>query len=148
MANHTDDGKPNERLVRLDDGEMHVVEDGRASAPALLLIHGTAGSTAWWDPIVPVLAETRRPGGAGVALSESSLSQALIRSVCGREGAARRRRAYGCLSGPGSGLVRRAGVQDGSRPRWTTETFLGALPGPLTPWVVRRRSRAGGTRRC
>ncbi len=72
MANHTDDGKPNERLVRLDDGEMHVVEDGRASAPALLLIHGTAGSTAWWDPIVPVLAETRRPGGAGVALSGTS----------------------------------------------------------------------------
>jgi pimeloyl-ACP methyl ester carboxylesterase len=60
MANHTDDGKPNERLVRLDDGEMHVVEDGRASAPALLLIHGTVGSTAWWDPIVPVLAETYR----------------------------------------------------------------------------------------
>jgi pimeloyl-ACP methyl ester carboxylesterase len=60
MANHTDDGKPNERLVRLDDGEMHVVEDGRASASALLLIHGTAGSTAWWDPIVPVLAETYR----------------------------------------------------------------------------------------
>jgi hypothetical protein len=47
----------------------------------------------------------------------------------------------GALSGPssaglrlvvgsGSGLVRRADVQDVSRPRWTTETFLGALPGP------------------
>jgi pimeloyl-ACP methyl ester carboxylesterase len=61
MANHTDDDrKPRERFVRLDDGEMHVVEDGRPSAPALVLIHGTAGSTAWWDPIVPALAETCR----------------------------------------------------------------------------------------
>jgi hypothetical protein len=41
-----------------------------------------------------------------------------------------------CVGGPtvaggsGSGLVRRAGVQDVSRSRWTIETFLGALPGP------------------
>jgi arylsulfatase A-like enzyme len=42
------------------------------------------------------------------------------------------------LAGSGSGLVRRAGVQDGSRPRWTTETFLGALPGPPV-WSGRRR---------
>jgi pimeloyl-ACP methyl ester carboxylesterase len=44
------------RFMRLVDGDMHVVEDGRPGAPALLLIHGTAGSTAWWDPVVPALA--------------------------------------------------------------------------------------------
>jgi pimeloyl-ACP methyl ester carboxylesterase len=44
------------RFVRLDDGDMHVVEDGRPGAPGVLLIHGTAGSTAWWDPVVPALA--------------------------------------------------------------------------------------------
>ena len=44
------------RFVRLDDDDMHVVEDGRPGAPGLLLIHGTAGSTAWWDPVVPSLA--------------------------------------------------------------------------------------------
>ena len=44
------------RLVRLGDGDMHVVEDGRPGAPGLLLIHGSAGSTAWWDPVVPALA--------------------------------------------------------------------------------------------
>lgn len=44
------------RIVRLADGDMHVVEDGRPGAPALLLIHGTVGSTAWWDPVVPALA--------------------------------------------------------------------------------------------
>ena len=35
---------------------MYVVEDGRPGAPGLLLIHGSAGSTAWWDPVVPALA--------------------------------------------------------------------------------------------
>jgi len=42
--------------VRLDDGDMHVVEDGEPGAPAVLLIHGTVGPTAWWDPVVPQLA--------------------------------------------------------------------------------------------
>ena len=45
-----------DRFVRLDDGDMHVVQDGEPGAPALLLIHGTAASTAWWDPVVPRLA--------------------------------------------------------------------------------------------
>jgi len=46
------DGRP----VPLADGDLHVVEDGRPDAPGLLLIHGSAGSTAWWDPVVPALA--------------------------------------------------------------------------------------------
>jgi pimeloyl-ACP methyl ester carboxylesterase len=37
--------------------EMHVAEDGPHDAPALLLIHGSAGSTAWWEPTVPALAD-------------------------------------------------------------------------------------------
>ena len=44
------------RFVRLDDGDMHVVEDGRPGGPAVLLIHGTAASAAWWDPVIPQLA--------------------------------------------------------------------------------------------
>jgi pimeloyl-ACP methyl ester carboxylesterase len=44
------------RFIRLDDVDLHVVEDGTPGAPGLLLIHGTAGSTAWWDPVVPELA--------------------------------------------------------------------------------------------
>jgi pimeloyl-ACP methyl ester carboxylesterase len=35
---------------------MHVVEDGSPDAPAVLLIHGTGASTAWWDPVVRPLA--------------------------------------------------------------------------------------------
>jgi pimeloyl-ACP methyl ester carboxylesterase len=48
------------RFVRLDDGDMHVVEDGKPGTPALLLIHGTGASTAWWDPVVPRLADACR----------------------------------------------------------------------------------------
>ncbi|HWM97819.1 MAG TPA: short chain dehydrogenase, partial [Streptosporangiaceae bacterium] len=44
------------RFVRLDDGDMHVVADGTPGAPAVLLIHGLAASTAWWDPVIPTLA--------------------------------------------------------------------------------------------
>ena len=57
MAEHmSGDPDADDRFVRLDDGDMHVVEDGRPGAPGLLLIHGTAASTAWWDPVIPQLA--------------------------------------------------------------------------------------------
>ena len=48
------------RFVRLDDGDMHVVQDGPPDGPALALIHGTAASAAWWDPVVPALAAACR----------------------------------------------------------------------------------------
>lgn len=57
MAEHiSGDPDAEDRFVRLDDGDMHVAADGKPDAPALLLIHGTVGSTAWWDPVVPALA--------------------------------------------------------------------------------------------
>jgi pimeloyl-ACP methyl ester carboxylesterase len=57
MAQHTSgDPDAHDRVVRLDDGDMHVVDDGKPGAPALLLIHGTGASTAWWDPVIPSLA--------------------------------------------------------------------------------------------
>ena len=49
-----------DRFVRLDDGDMHLVQDGTPDAAAVLLIHGTAGSVAWWDPVVPPLADAYR----------------------------------------------------------------------------------------
>ena len=45
---------------RLVERDLHVVQDGRPEAPTLLLIHGLAGSTAWWDPVVPILARDFR----------------------------------------------------------------------------------------
>lgn len=47
-------------IVHLPDGDMHVVEDGSPGAPVLLLIHGTAGSTVWWEPIARVLTRSYR----------------------------------------------------------------------------------------
>jgi pimeloyl-ACP methyl ester carboxylesterase len=38
---------------------VHVVEDGSRTAPSMLLIHGTAGSVAWWDPVIPALTQQR-----------------------------------------------------------------------------------------
>jgi pimeloyl-ACP methyl ester carboxylesterase len=43
-------------FVRIDDADMHVVEDGKPDAPALLLIHGSAASLVCWDLVVPTLA--------------------------------------------------------------------------------------------
>ncbi|WP_129843492.1 alpha/beta fold hydrolase [Streptomyces sp. RFCAC02] len=44
----------------LDDGDIHVRQDGPRDAPALLLIHGTASSTRSWDPLVPLLTAAHR----------------------------------------------------------------------------------------
>jgi pimeloyl-ACP methyl ester carboxylesterase len=44
-----------EQIVRLPSGDVHVVQSGPPSAPAVVLLHGTAGSTAWWDPVAPAL---------------------------------------------------------------------------------------------
>jgi len=40
--------------------DIHVREDGPDDAPALVLIHGLAGSTHWWDALVPLLAGSHR----------------------------------------------------------------------------------------
>ncbi|AQZ70542.1 alpha/beta hydrolase [[Actinomadura] parvosata subsp. kistnae] len=47
-------------VLPLDGGSVHVRQDGPRDAPALVLIHGLAGSARWWDPLVPTLAEHHR----------------------------------------------------------------------------------------
>jgi pimeloyl-ACP methyl ester carboxylesterase len=43
-------------IVRLPHGEdLQVHENGPASAPSLVLLHGFAGSLRWWDAITPAL---------------------------------------------------------------------------------------------
>jgi pimeloyl-ACP methyl ester carboxylesterase len=49
-----------DQLVRLDGGDVRVVQSGPIEAPALLLIHGYGASAAWWDPVVPTLADRYR----------------------------------------------------------------------------------------
>jgi pimeloyl-ACP methyl ester carboxylesterase len=43
-------------FIRLDDGDMHIIEDVKPGAPALLLIHASAASSATWDLVAPTLA--------------------------------------------------------------------------------------------
>ncbi|MFG6198121.1 alpha/beta fold hydrolase [Nonomuraea sp. JJY05] len=46
--------------LSLDDGDIHVRQDGPRDAPALLLIHGSASSTRSWDALVPLLTGSHR----------------------------------------------------------------------------------------
>ena len=61
MAEHMS-GDPNTggRFVQLDEGDIHVVQDGKPGAPALLLIQNAAAPLACWDPFVPQLAGAHR----------------------------------------------------------------------------------------
>lgn len=49
------DTRTNDSFVHLEDGAMHIVDQGGPEAPALLLIHGAAASLACWDPVLPAL---------------------------------------------------------------------------------------------
>ena len=44
--------------LSLDDGDIHVCQDGPRDAPALLLIHGSASSARSWDALVPLLTDS------------------------------------------------------------------------------------------
>ncbi|MEU8194716.1 alpha/beta hydrolase [Microbispora amethystogenes] len=46
--------------LSLDDGDIHVCQDGPRDAPALLLIHGSASSARSWDSLVPLLTGSHR----------------------------------------------------------------------------------------
>jgi pimeloyl-ACP methyl ester carboxylesterase len=61
MLNHQPDDltvdRDRDRMISVDGRNVHVVENGPPSAPALLLIHGFASSTIWWDSLVPELSQ-------------------------------------------------------------------------------------------
>jgi pimeloyl-ACP methyl ester carboxylesterase len=79
-------------LVHVDGVSMYVRQDGPPDAPALVLIHGLAGSTAWWDAVVPMLAASHRviridllghgrsdkPAGAGYSIPDQARRVGLI----------------------------------------------------------------------
>ncbi|MEV6389539.1 alpha/beta fold hydrolase [Nocardia xishanensis] len=47
-----------ESTLTVDGQDIHVSQDGRAGNPALVLIHGLAASTRWWDQLVPLLTDS------------------------------------------------------------------------------------------
>ncbi|MET7771151.1 alpha/beta hydrolase [Nocardia sp. NPDC005366] len=44
-----------DQMVHLPTGDIHVISSGVPSADAVVLLHGLAGSTAWWDQVMPAL---------------------------------------------------------------------------------------------
>ncbi|MFE0173200.1 alpha/beta fold hydrolase [Streptomyces sp. NPDC059002] len=48
-----------ESMLSLDNGVLHVCQDGPRDAPALLLIHGSASSSRTWAPLTPLLTDSR-----------------------------------------------------------------------------------------
>lgn len=71
-------------FIPCEEGDIHVRQEGPRDAPALVLVHGLAASTHWWDAIVPELAgayrivridllghgRSAKPGGPGYRLPE------------------------------------------------------------------------------
>ncbi|MEV5535314.1 alpha/beta fold hydrolase [Saccharopolyspora shandongensis] len=43
------------QIVRVPGGDLRVMQEGPPGAPAVVLLHGLAGSTAWWEPVLPGL---------------------------------------------------------------------------------------------
>lgn len=88
-------GASGDSVLRLDGGDVNVRQDGPSDAPALVLIHGLAGSTRWWDRVVPALAQSHhviridllghgqsaKPSGGGYSIPEQGrrVGQALDR---------------------------------------------------------------------
>ncbi|MFI6518203.1 alpha/beta fold hydrolase [Spirillospora sp. NPDC050679] len=71
-------------ILPLEGGNVHVRQDGPRGAPALVLVHGLAGSVHWWDALVPMLSRSHRviridllghgrsakPAGGGYAIQD------------------------------------------------------------------------------
>lgn len=47
-------------IVSVPAGDIHVRVEGPEAAPVLVLLHGFASSTHWWDRVTPALAEGHR----------------------------------------------------------------------------------------
>jgi hypothetical protein len=136
-------------FVRLDDGDMHVVADGKPAAPALLLIHSTGASTAWWDPVVPRLAGAYRVIRVDLPGHGRSSSPA-----GGYDIPTQARRVGAELDRLGAGRVTVIGHSTGGSPRGTRRSRRAAAGRGSHPDAGRppsdRQSAAGlrGTRRA
>ncbi|GLY77100.1 alpha/beta fold hydrolase [Actinoallomurus iriomotensis] len=96
------------RFVQPDDGEVHVVENGRPGAPALLLLSNAAAPPACWDPVVPLLADAHRVIRVDLLRHERGASP-----LGGYDVAAQARRVAAALDGHGVGRVTVVGHSSG-----------------------------------
>jgi pimeloyl-ACP methyl ester carboxylesterase len=54
IALTSDQEPPAISFVPLDGGNIYVRQEGPIGAAALVLIHGLAASTRWWDALIPL----------------------------------------------------------------------------------------------
>ena len=86
---------------------MHIVEDGRPGAPALLLIQNAAAPIALWDPAVPSLADAYR------VIRADLLGSGRSNSAAGYDVPAQASRAGAALDGLGASRVTVIGHSSG-----------------------------------
>jgi pimeloyl-ACP methyl ester carboxylesterase len=91
----------------LDDGDMHVVQDGSPGAPAILLIQNAVTPIALWDPVVPALA------GACHVIRVDLLGRGRSGAAAGYDVSAQARRAGAALDRLGAGGVTVIGHSSG-----------------------------------
>ncbi len=61
MSHHiTDNSSSTAGITSRREHDLYLVQDGPVDGPTLVLVHGLAGSTAWWGPVVPTLARNFR----------------------------------------------------------------------------------------
>ncbi|GAA2985855.1 alpha/beta fold hydrolase [Streptosporangium longisporum] len=60
LVSRQETGATGSSILPLAGGGVHVLQDGPRDRPALVLIHGLAGSASWWDPLVPLLTGSHR----------------------------------------------------------------------------------------
>ena len=53
-------GDAGSSILSLDDGDIYTCQEGPSGAPALLLIHGSASASRFWDSLVPLLTGSHR----------------------------------------------------------------------------------------
>jgi pimeloyl-ACP methyl ester carboxylesterase len=108
MTEHMPSGPDSgDRLARFDDGDVQVVQDGRAGAPVVLLIQNAVTPIALWDPVVPALAAVCR------VIRVDLLVRGRSSRAAGYDVPAQARRAGAVLDRLGTGRVTAIGHSSG-----------------------------------
>lgn len=108
--------------MAIDIGGIHVVQEGRLDAPALLLIQNAAAPIELWEPVVPALAAAYR------VIRVDLLDRGRSGSAAGHDVLAQARRAAGVLDSLGVERVTAVGHSSGG---YVATALAGQHPGKV-----------------